>query len=163
LALHKEGFHIRVYKLSGLFPLSLIRDIANVPSMKDYDVIIYMGSIPRPSALFLNTSNTKKMLFIHGFIYHEILHNMFSAIKKDPLRISIKTLTYLSLYDITRILGSIDFYICHSITTCDMARVPSNKRILLPQFFLDEDLSFYESIRLDYNKKLRKEGVIRLL
>jgi len=153
LSLYRDGFRIRIYRLDKMLPLSLIRDIANISSMKECDTVIYMGSIPKPSALFLGKLNITKLLFIHGFIYHELFRKLLSPLKEGSLKNLLKTLVSLSMYEVTRILNSIDYYVCHSITACNMTGIPPNKHVILPQFLIDEDLSFYESLRSHYSKR----------
>ncbi|MEM3997146.1 MAG: hypothetical protein QXP31_08820, partial [Pyrobaculum sp.] len=104
--------------------------------------VFYLGSVPWPSGVLFSLFKSKIFLFVHGFIYHEYL----AALVSGRLRARFGALALLSLYETGRSLGSLNF-ICHSQTTCNMAKVPPYKRVILPQYFLEEDLYLYESIR----------------
>jgi len=155
----KDKVHVKVFRLHGIMPRSILHDIENTKYLRSFDSIIYIGSIPWPSTNLLSVFNTKKILFVHGFIYHEML----SALKKGNLKIKIGGTVLLFLYDIARFLDSIDYYICHSDTTCNMTRVPSEKKILLPQFFLEDDLDFYRSLYYMYKDLKRQDNTVRII
>jgi len=155
----KDKMYVKVFRLYGSIPRSILHDIENVKYLRSFDSVIYIGSVPWLSANLLSVFNTKKILFVHGFIYHEIL----SALKKGNLKTKIGGAALLLLYDITRFLDSIDYYICHSDSTCNMARVPNEKRILLPQFLLEDDLDIYRSLYYMYKDLKRRDNINRII
>jgi len=154
----KDKIHVKVLRLYEKMPLSILHDIVNTRYLRSFDSVIYIGGITWPSINFL-PANVKKILFVHGFIYHESL----SAIKKMSWKNLIGAPIKLLLYDMARFLDSIDYYICHSDTTCNMMRVPSEKKILLPQFFLENDLDFYRSLYYMYKDLKRQDNIVRII
>jgi len=153
----KDGINFKIYKLSGNVITTFMRDLSNLRYLKKYDNVIYVGSIPWFSSFYLTKFlNINAFLFVHGFIYHEFL----STILEGSLRVRLGATLLLSLYDFARVSESIKYYICHTTTACDMARVPHGKRILLPQFLLEEEVETYASIRRRYRKR---SNVIRIV
>ena len=155
----KDKISVQLFKLYRLKPRStmlhtILYDLKNIRQLKNFDVIIYIGSIPWPSINLLSALDIKKILFVHGFIYHEIL----STIKRRNVRSKIAEILALSMYDLARFLKSVDYYICHHNSTCDMSRVPREKQILLPQFFLEEDLNFYKFLGYTYKYRMNHEN-----
>jgi len=157
--LMKDKIYVKVFRLYGTMPRPILHDIDNVKYLRSFDSIIYISSIPWPSANLLSVFNTKKFLFVHGFIYHEIL----SVLKRGNLKTRIGGVELLLLYDMARFLNSIDYYICHSDSTCNMTRVPSEKKILLPQFLLEDDLDFYRSLYYMYKDLKRQDNTVRII
>lgn len=112
---------------SQLVPIRIYEDIKNINILKKYDLIIIYGSIPWPSHIFLRM-RLPIVLFVHGFIYHELL----SAIRR---KLKLGTIFLLSL----TIKKAVDLYICHSVTTCEANKIFSNF-VLLPQWVFSEEL-----------------------
>jgi len=153
----RDGINFKVYKLQGNLITTFMQDLSNPRYLKNYDNVIYVGSIPWFSSFYLTKIlNINTFLFVHGFIYHESR----STILEGSLRARLGATLLLSLYDFARVSESIKYYICHTTTTCDMARVPHSKRILLPQFLLEEEVETYASIRRRYRKR---GNVIRIV
>jgi hypothetical protein len=95
----------------------------------DGDVTIYFGSFPPPSHLF---ARQRQLLFVHGAIE--------DALRRTPGERRFLLGPYWRLF---RMLGSIDTFIFHSITSMEMneGRKSSENCIILPQFILQEELS----------------------
>ncbi len=134
--LSREKLPVSKIVISGnptLFYLTLSH-LKHLPQLQNYDTIIITGSIPPPSHLFIR-SETKVILFVHGFVYHEsgnaIAHGRF----KEKLGAAYSLL----LFEMARKADRIDAYICHSITACEANRIYSGF-ILLPQFVFPEEV-----------------------
>ena len=108
--------------------------LKHLPQLQNYDTIIIAGSIPPPSHLFIR-NETKVVLFIHGFIYHELGNAMAYGRFREKLGATYSLL----LFEMARKVDRIDVYICHSVTTCEANRI-YNGFILLPQFVFPEEL-----------------------
>jgi len=108
--------------------------LKHLPQLQNYDTIIIIGSIPPPSHLFIR-NETKVILFVHGFIYHEI----GSAIAHRRFREKLGATYSLLLFEMARKADRIDVYICHSLTACEANRI-YNGFILLPQFVFPEEV-----------------------
>jgi len=153
----RDGINFKIYKLSGNVIATFMRDLSSLRYLKKYDDVIYVGSIPWFSSFYLTKFlNINTFLFVHGFIYHEFT----STILEGSLRARLGATLLLSLYDLARVSESIRYYICRTTTTCDMARIPHSKRILLPQFLLEEEVETYTSIRRRYGKR---SNVVRII
>jgi hypothetical protein len=107
--------------------------LKHLPQLQNYDTIIIIGSIPPPSHLFIR-NETKVILFVHGFIYHEI----GSAIAYGRFREKLGATYSLLLFEMARKADRIDAYICHSVTACEANRIYGF--ILLPQFVFPEEV-----------------------
>jgi len=151
-----DGINFRVHKLpQGI--TAFMRDFSNLQYLKKYNNVIYLGNMPWPSSFYLTKLlDINTFLFVHGFIYHEVA----STILKGSLRTRLGAILLLTLYDFARLSESVRYYICRTTTTCDMARIPYNKRILLPQFLLDEEIDIYALIRRKYKKR---NNVVRIV
>jgi len=159
--LRRDGFIVSTYNIG----INIVRDLIYITSLTKNDVIIYIGSIAWPSAILLQLFkkykgfNTIKALFVHGYMYHETL----LTILKGNVTHYPGTLIRQILYEITKTLNVFDLYICPSIATCEMSRVPGDKRVILPLFFLDKDLRIYETLRSYREKDGRKKNKLRIM
>ena len=78
-----EGFHVKILELSGTTVLSkTLSDMKNVHVLRELDTVIYTGSIPYPSHIFVY-KYAKTALFVHGFVKNELLN----AILEGNLRV----------------------------------------------------------------------------
>jgi len=146
-----EGFHVKTIVLRGNTLPLIISDLKNVKTLREYDAVIYIGSIPWPSHALIH-NYTKTILFVHGFVKYEQLN----TIKREKLRAKVGAVLQLGLWDFFRGTNKIDLYICHSLTSCEANKIHRNF-ILLPQFVFPEDVKFYsryrrEVLRLDNDK-----------
>jgi len=69
--LRREGFLVERLPLRGNVFMQTINDLINASLLRGYDAIIYTGSIPRVSSLIAR-SRAKALLFVFGFVLHEI-------------------------------------------------------------------------------------------
>mgnify|MGYP001066174755 CR=1 FL=1 len=139
--LKREGFHVELLHHEGTLPLVTLRDFKKMGRVKYFDSVIYMGSIPLPSSFVADNA----FLFVHGFLFHEIMANLKSSLLKFKLG-GIYTLT---LWNIAKLIKSIDFYVCHSVTACEANNI-FEKYILLPQFIFPEEIQTYELFSKPY-------------
>jgi len=161
LGFKKDGISVGIFRpqKKHFKSLMLLQELRNTPFLKNFDAVMYIGSIPWPSSILLSASDTKRFLFVHGYVYHELM----PTIKEGNTLVRVDALRSLLLYEAARILKAIDYFVCHSVTTCDMARIPSSRRIIVPQFFLEEDLDFYESLRYKYENLKKQSNTIRIV
>jgi hypothetical protein len=108
--------------------------LRHLPQLQNYDTIIILGSIPPPSHLFIR-NETKIILFVHGFIYHET----GNAIAHGRFREKLGATYSLLLFEMARKADRIDAYICHSVTACEANRI-YNGFILLSQFVFPDEV-----------------------
>jgi hypothetical protein len=108
--------------------------LKHLSQLQNYDTIIILGSIPPPSHLFIR-NETKVILFVHGFIYHEIGNVIAHGRFKEKLGAAYSLL----FFEMARKADRIDVYICHSVTACEANRIYDGS-ILLPQFVFPEEV-----------------------
>ncbi len=138
----------------GRFPtLSALRDdILNARHLTDYDLALYIGSIPWPSHAVARLSGVPIALFLHGFVRHELLREVLHGIK---LRSKVGSLIALTMFQGAVSLNSVNLYICRSLTSCEANGVFENF-VLLPQWVFPEELK--EPI-----PQASRKGVIRII
>jgi glycosyltransferase involved in cell wall biosynthesis len=112
----------------------------------DCDATIFLGSVAPPSIYFLQQP---RIVFIHGFLVHEILSTFRS---NTPLRTKIGGFLNLSQFILQKF--SADLFICHSATTCEFNNV--SRYVLLPQYILPEEIAEREPRQ----KELRQITVV---
>jgi hypothetical protein len=140
----REGFDVIRINIHGKKRISRVfQDLSNVENLRYFDVVIYTGSIPYPSSWFIKSS-TKVLVFLHGFVVHEIISVLRDP--RTPLGTKIKSLYLLQSWNFNKLLGHIDLYICHSLTTCEMNEI-YDRFILLPQFIFPEEVDHYAEFR----------------
>jgi hypothetical protein len=144
IGLRREGFSVARINLHGKNRIvRAFEDLKNIKFLHHFDTVIYTGSIPYPSCWFIR-GLTKVLIFLHGFVVYEIISSL-----NDPctsLRTGIKSLYLLKSWNLNRLLGCADLYICHSITTCEMNGIDRDF-ILLPQFIFPEETESYSRLR----------------
>ena len=148
--LEKEGFSVKCLTLHGENLIKMVwNDVQNVRIIHNFPVVIYMGSIPHPSHLFIK-GRTTVILFVHGFVMDEII----SYIKDLSTSVRAKIFaTYPALlWSFSKIMKSIDFYICHSITSCEANGI-RERFVLLPQFILPEEVEFCSKLEKEISKQ----------
>jgi hypothetical protein len=119
-----------------------LSDLRKISELQKVDRLIYMGSIPWPSYLFAR-SGAKVMLFVHGFVMNELIN----AIKRSKnSRAKIGNIYLMLLWKTGRIMDKVDFYICHSLTTCEMNEIYDNC-VLLPQFVFSDEMKFFTKFK----------------
>jgi hypothetical protein len=120
-----------------------------------------MGSTPQISTIFTK-ENTTTMLFVHGFLRHEIANTLVST--STSVKDKLLGTYALTLWNINKALKTIDYYICHSITACEENKINENF-VLLPQFiFLEEEIELYHRLKqqflLESTQKLHETIII---
>ncbi|MEM0233899.1 glycosyltransferase [Thermofilum sp.] len=129
--LRRERFPVSKIVISGSPTLFHLK---HLPQFQKYDVVIITGSIPPPSHIFAR-SDVRVVLFVHGFVYHEL----GNVIGYGRLREKLGAMYSLMLFEMAKKADRVDTYICHSITTCEANKIYNNF-ILLPQFVFPEEL-----------------------
>jgi hypothetical protein len=137
--LRLEGFYVEPIKLHGNNVVDItVSDLRNTNILRKFDSVIYTGSIPWPSHLFID-NHVKTILFVHGFVKDELLN----AIKYGKLRIKMGAVYLLGLWDFFRAMNRIDVFICRCPTSCEANRIEKNY-ILLPEFIFSDEVKFFE-------------------
>ena len=156
--LRLEGFNVRPISLEGRNLLSVMcLDGRSLPILCKFDILIYMGSIPYPSHIFISDCG-KIILFVHGFVKQELIN----AIKKGRLRSRIRAISLLTLYDISRLIDKVDLFICRSLTSCEMNRIYRNY-VLLPEFIFQEEVKLYDELAREFGQNDSQNNVIKML
>jgi hypothetical protein len=141
--LRMEDFKVKYIILdSRNLIYTTLSDIRKISELQKFDKVIYMGSIPWPSHLFAR-SGAKVMLFVHGFVMNELIN----AIRRSKnFRAKIGNIYLMLLWKTGRIIDEVDFYICHSLTTCEVNGIYDNY-ILLPQFVFSDEVKFFTKFK----------------
>ncbi len=150
-----EGIHVDLIGSNvGKFPLlSAIRnDILNTKHLMDYDLVLYMGSIPWPSHVLAKLSGVPTVLFLHGFVYHELFHVILHGV---GLKNRIGAVIPAVMLQTAASFNTIDLYVCHSLTACEANRISDNF-VLLPQW-----ISYEELKTLDH--QVLRDSVVRIV
>ena len=139
----------------GRFPLpsALRDDILNARRLVDYDVVLYLGSIPWPSHVLARLSGVPVALFLHGLVYHELFHEMLYGAKLKG-RAGAAVLTVM--LEAAKSFNTIDLYVCHSLTACEANGV-SDSFVLLPQWV------FRDEVRTSEQRVPRRNGLVRVV
>ena len=141
-----EGFNVDLLPLGNRMPSMIARDLAMIELLTSYDTVLYLGSIPWPSHIFLENVG----VFIHGLVHYELLN----AIKHGPLRTKLRATTLSLLWSISRVLDEVKFFVCRSVTACEMNNLSWNKTVILPQFVLQDEIV----AALDMRKQFKTGG-----
>ena len=121
-------------------------DIKNISILRELDAVIYMGSIPLPSHVFIS-NHVKTILFVHGFMKHELLNTILRCDKQCDLKTKAGAIYLLTLWGIFRKIDKIDLYICRSLTSCEVNAIKKDY-IILPEFVFEEEIkSFKEFVK----------------
>jgi len=146
--LRSEGFLVERLPLRGNVFIQTINDLANASLLRECDAVIYTGSIPRVSSLIAR-SRAKVLLFVHGFILHEIAGTLKASTSLSEMASNLYS---VFLWNIGRALKVADLYICHSITSCEENGLKRDF-VLLPQYIFPEELEEY----IKFGKALRDD------
>lgn len=131
--LQLEGFYTKLISIRGTNILTKLRsDLVNLKELRNFDIIIYMGSIPWPSNIFIEKATA---LFVHGFIRHELIN----TIKHESHKVRLGAIFLLSSFNISKILDKIDLYISPSLTVCEANGI-TDRFTLLPNWISPEEL-----------------------
>jgi len=91
-------------------------------------------------------------LFIHGFLYHELSHELLHGAR---LRGRLTAATYITLFQASKYFNTINLFICHSLTTCESNKI-SKEFVLLPQWV------FPEEVRIS-TRRTSEDDIIRVV
>ncbi len=134
--LRKDGFKVNSYNLnSWLIHKLLRRDLSLLRGLKGYDAVLYGQSIAFLSPLLLDKC---KLLFLHGFNYYDFYYT--GLLHGRTIIDKLSGLGFYTWWSILRRTNSIDYYICHSRTSCIANCVDGEESIILPQFVFEEEL-----------------------
>ncbi|MEM1646309.1 MAG: hypothetical protein QXL96_10715 [Ignisphaera sp.] len=150
-----EGIYVDVIRLGGgRTPLlsAIHSDILKAKLLVDYDLALYMGSIPWPSHILAKLSGIPVALFLHGYFYHELSHEILHGAR---LRNRIGAVINTTMFQTAVFLHTIDLYVCHSLTVCEANKI-SKHVVLLPQWIFPEELKVLKT-------KHFKNSMIRIL
>ena len=145
-SLISEGIRVdKIRPSRGKFPLlsTICYDILNAKYLAKYDLTLYVGSIPWPSHILAKLSGVPIALFVHGYVYHELLHAILHG---AGLRSKIGTIIPATMFKTAISLNTIDLYICHSLTACEANKISKDRSVLLPQWLLPEELEFSKTL-----------------
>jgi len=154
--LKSEGFYVTSIPLQGNnIPFIMYKDLTYINRLREFDVVLFLGSIPWPSHIFIKDAVVG--LFLNGFIRYELLN----LIKHARPRTGLGAMFLLSYWDairnLNKFLNKIDFFICHSITACEANDI-HGRYILLPQFVLLEEVKLFNKLTSDMNKYSTQKG-----
>lgn len=139
-ALRSEGFDVELFNLQSGAVHPFLNDFQLVHSMKDYDVILYTGSIARISSVL---TGKRFGIFIHGLITDEYRN----AISHSNVRSRMgAVLEYSWWKTVNMTLFKPDFYICHSKTMLVRNEITSRSAIL-PQFLLPSEIKKLKQVK----------------
>jgi len=159
--LRLEGFYVEPIELRGSNLMDITAsDLRNTNILRRFDSIIYMGSIPWPSHLFID-NHVKTILFVHGFVKDELLN----AIKHGKLRRKIGAVYLLGLWDFSRAMNRVDVFICRCPTSCEVNRIEKNY-ILLPEFVFSDEVKFFEEFIRKHSEEQKDDhphSIVRLI
>ncbi|MEM3451804.1 MAG: hypothetical protein QXT31_08065 [Candidatus Bathyarchaeia archaeon] len=138
----KEGFYVDLIKIhSGTVINSFVNDLRIIHELKNYDAILYTGSIARVSSIL---RRKYAGLFIHGFLLDEYRN----AILHSDIRTSLGALLEFTWWKtINMNIFKPSFYICHSKTACRNNMISENKCVILPQFVLPTEVEWFKKFR----------------
>jgi len=155
-----EGFYVEPITLHGNNLVDkTVSDLRNINALRRFDSVIYMGSIPWPSHLFID-NHVKTILFVHGFIKDELLN----AIKHEKLRTKMGAVYLFGLWDFFMATNRIDAFICRCFTSCEVNRIKKNY-IFLPEFVFSDEIKFFEEFirkHSDEQKDDRPHPIVRI-
>lgn len=116
--------------------IKIIRDIFNIKRFKQYDLILYLGSIPYLSHLIAKIIGVPIVLVVHGFVYHELFDTIFH---RKGLKSRIGALVFLIFFMVARLFNTIDLFVCPSLTVCEANKI-RDRFVLLPQIIFSDEL-----------------------
>jgi len=148
-----EGFRVKLLEPRVKTILNAtMSDIKNIYILRESDAVIYMGSIPLPSHVFIS-NHVKTILFVHGFVKDELLN----AIKRGNLREKAGATYLLGLWGFSRTINKIDLFICRCLTSCEANKI-WEKFTLLPEFVFPEEAATFEELIKKHREDYRDRG-----
>jgi glycosyltransferase involved in cell wall biosynthesis len=157
MGLRLEGFNVKLLVLSEKLLKTLMLDLKNISILKMFDAVIYGGSLPLLSHLFIS-NYIKTILFIHGYVRHERIF----TIKYGDLRKKLAALARSIIWHSLIPMSKINKFMCLCKTACEMSNIYENY-ILLPEFILPGEEKYYEKIFKELEKSNENRDTIRIL
>jgi len=143
-----ENYEVSLFRLNSTPYRTIAEDISLFTKLNNSDVVIYTGSISWVSQLIARTP--LKALFIHGFVRSEWINEFLTS---KNFRVRMGSLASLGWFEVfNKKVTGLDFYICHSLTTCEVNRIKTNY-VILPQFIFPEEVLYYKKIALRYRER----------
>jgi hypothetical protein len=156
--LQLEGSYVSVIPLQRTNLLAkFYSDIANIKELRSFDAIIYMGSIPWPSHIFMSDA-TLVALFVHGFVRQELIN----AIKQGSYRVGLGATLLLSLWNAFKLMGKIDLFICRCYTSSEANGICENY-VLLPEFVFPYEIELYDEISKSFEQDRVQRNKVKVL
>lgn len=152
-----EGFHVDIIRLGDRkFALlsTIYCDVLKAKHLRDYDLALYVGSVPWPSHMIARLSGVPIALFLHGYLYNESFHVILHGV---GLRNKIGAAITTTMFKTAISLNTIDLYICPSLAVCEANKI-SSRFVLLPQWIFPEELKLLK-IKLG----VKKSNIIRIV
>lgn len=170
-ALTMEGLIVRRIVFPSILPPNRISDTSKIASslfkemslcrtLKDFDTVIYMGSIAYLSHFLYFVP--KKALVIHGFVQQEWTHWIQ---KNEHLvgRAFIKArLRYWQLFNSNPKLNELDFLVCRSETNAEENRIRGD-HVILPNYVLPREVEAYKTMYEAYKERITEPNEVRVL
>lgn len=155
-----EGIHVDLIRLRKrkFHLLSIVRDdILSARHHRDYDLALYIGGIPWPSHVLAKLSGVPVALFLHSYVYHDLLNVM---LYRPGLRNKIggAVIPIMMLRTATS-LNTVDLYVCHSLAACEANKI-SNRFVVLPQWIFPEEL---ELLKQQVKQQVLKNNIVRIV
>ncbi|MEM4964825.1 MAG: hypothetical protein QXT13_11840 [Pyrobaculum sp.] len=114
-------------------------DVTFLNRLRRYDVVVYLGNFAPLSSV---SNSFRKVLFLNGIVPYELRGYVLKDYSLK--RRVIVSIGYIWWSVVNMRLVKPDAYICHSVTACELNRVPREKRVILPQFVLPEEVRPYD-------------------
>ena len=142
-ALKLENFEVDLFYVDHGAVNPFVHDLRLVKKLKDYDFIIYTGSIARISSLL---AGKRFAIFIHGLLFDEYKNTILHS----DIRTRLGALLEFAWWgSVNMKFFKPDFYICHSITTRNYNKI-SNPTSILPQFILPSEIKYFQQLQDSY-------------
>ncbi len=147
-ALEIEGYKVKMIYLNNKNLIELLfSDLKSISSLKTADKIIYLGSIPRLSNIFMK--DKLWALFLHGFLMQESLEAMRESITWEDKLLHLLLISY---WRFSLKMNRPSFYVCRSLTSCEMNNVLNKDHVILKQFIFPEEV-----ISMEHLKKMPRD------
>ena len=139
---------------------SLFKEMTLAKTLKDFDTVVYMGSIAYLSHFLYFVP--KKALVIHGFVQQEWMR----WIGRNPhalTRAFIMTkLRYWQLFNSNPKLNELDFLVCRSETNAEANGIRGD-HVILPNYVLPREVEANRAVFETYNEQRTNPEEVRVL
>jgi hypothetical protein len=170
-ALTMEGLNVKRVGYPGINPptrfasslrtaSSICKEMTLAKTLKDFDTVIYIGSIAYLSHFLYFVP--KKALVLHGFVQQEWMH----WIGKHPRLVSrafiMTKLRYWQLFNSNPKWNELDFLICRSETNAEANGI-SEDHVVLPNYVLPREIEANKTDFENYEKARTDSTEVRVL